>query len=82
MVLPNIPNTRTLNSRLMENLLHRKIKGFKFVDDKLEYHSKMEKHEGETGKIIKVNKEDVKVQFGNDHWYYPIDQIQEHLIQG
>ena len=68
----------------MENLLHRKIKGFKFeYYRKQGYNSKMNKHIGKIGKITELDKDDVKVQFEDgNRWYYPIYLIQEHLIQG
>ena len=64
----------------MNNLKGRKIRGFKFEDTNIVYLSVMNSNIGEVGEITFVSKKDVMVQFENDRWYYPIDQIEKHLI--
>ena len=64
----------------MNNLIGRKIRGFKFEDTNIVYLSVMNSNIGEVGEITFVSKKDVMVQFENDRWYYPIDQIEKHLI--
>ena len=63
----------------MENLIGRKIKGFKCRDSN--FSSKMEKYIGKAGFIESVLDNRVGVYFENSFYcYYPLDQIQPHLI--
>ena len=64
----------------MKDLIGRKIKGFKFKDSYIEYPDQMDKHIGEVGKITDIVCNSVKVVFKDNYWYYPLDQIQPHLI--
>ena len=64
----------------MENLIGKKVRGFKFEGD---YASKMNKHIGKIGEIISVNlkKTIVRVEFTTGSWCYPADQIEKHLVK-
>lgn len=64
----------------MNNLKGRKIKGFEFRDDELNYDIAMDKHIGEVGEITRVFSFSARVQFENNSWNYPLDQIEKHLI--
>lgn len=64
----------------MEDLIGKKVKGFKFEGD---YSSKMNRYIGEVGEIINVNLAEtiVRVEFTNGSWCYPADQIEKHLVK-
>jgi hypothetical protein len=63
-------------------LLHKFIQGFKFKDDRLSYNSAMNRYIGEFGEIVDVDSYSVQVCFNdNDNWWYPLNQIQEHIVQ-
>jgi hypothetical protein len=63
-------------------LLHKFIRGFKFKDDKLSYANFMDRYIGEFGEIVDVDSYSVQVRFkGNDCWWYPLNGIQEHIVQ-
>lgn len=67
----------------MENLIGRKVRGFKFDDNRGKYPSwneKMEKQIDEIGEIIGINQIGYRVQFADFSWTYPADQIKEHLV--
>jgi hypothetical protein len=66
----------------MEDYIGRKCKGFKFEHgtDKLRWNKDMEKHIGKVGVITDQDKDDVRIEFENDYWYYPLSLIEEHLI--
>ena len=64
----------------MNNLIGRKIKGFKFESKHLIHVPNMNKHIGEIGEIECVDGDDVNVVFKDDSWHYPLDQIYPHLI--
>lgn len=65
----------------MENLIGRKIKGFKFEDEIIGYDSYMNKHIGSIGYIVDVSDNEVEVQFESVSWFYPLDQIEQHLVE-
>jgi hypothetical protein len=67
------------------NLIGKKIKGFKFDDDKYKYGytDKMDKHIGVVG-IIKEYTQGLNaylVDFENEDWYYPAELIEQHLVE-
>ena len=62
----------------MENLVGRKIRGFEF--EGANFNSKMKKYIGEIGVIESYFENKVRVEFESDVWYYPLDQIEQHLI--
>ena len=67
------------------NLIGKKIKGFKFDDDKYKYGytDKMDKHIGVVG-IIKEYTQVFNaylVDFENEDWYYPAELIEQHLVE-
>ena len=62
----------------MENLVGRKIKGFRFEGFK--FNVEMKNYIGIVGVIVHQCQNKVRVDFGDDYWFYPIDQIQPHLI--
>lgn len=66
----------------MENLVGRKIKGFEFeAKFSLCHYDHMNEYIGQIGIIEKVNENDVRVEFKDENcFYYPLDQIQPHLI--
>ena len=64
----------------MEDLIGKKVRGFKFEGD---YVPQMDKHIGEVGEIISVSVslKRVRVQFNKSIWRYPADQIEKHLVK-
>lgn len=64
----------------MEDLIGKKVRGFKFEGD---YVPQMDRHIGEIGEIISVNlkKTTVRVEFNKTSWKYPVDQIEKHLVK-
>ena len=64
----------------MNNLKGRKIKGFKFNHEKINYNPKMDKYIGKVGEITHVCMNNITVHFKGRSWSYPIDQIEKHLI--
>lgn len=68
----------------MEDLIGRKVKGFKFETDLegVDYNSGMDKHIEEVGVIKRYDKfdETFKVQFKDDYWYYPVSKAVKHLV--
>jgi hypothetical protein len=67
----------------MKNLIGRKVKGFWFdYTSGLNYDHKMDKHIGEIGEIKTYNNDTgaFGVEFKDDYWYYPADQIEAHLV--
>ena len=64
----------------MEDLVGKKVRGFKFEGD---YSSKMNKHIGEVGEIISVSAvlKRVRIEFATASWSYPADQIEKHLVK-
>ena len=64
----------------MEDLVGKKVRGFKFEGD---YSSKMDKHIGEVGEIISVSAalKRVRIKFVKHTWNYPADQIEKHLVK-
>lgn len=68
----------------MENLIGRKVKGFKFENgDDIGYVSRMDEHIGEVGVIEsfdKINKT-FRVQFKDNYWLYPLSEINNHLVE-
>jgi len=61
----------------MKNLINRKVRGFKFESG---YYSEMDNHIGEIGTIRSVYDNYANVDFKDDKWSYPLDQIEAHLI--
>jgi hypothetical protein len=70
-----------------EQLIGRKVRGFKFEDnDEVTFESGMLKYIGQIGEIIDVTTSPTNpiasVRFdNNDEWYYPLDQIEQHLVE-
>jgi hypothetical protein len=67
----------------MEDLIGRKVRGFKFEKrDNLNYHFLMEHSEGVVGKITEYcsHNDSYTVEFKHRSYNYPADQIKEHLI--
>ena len=62
------------------NLKGRKIKGFKFKNSKIGFRDEMNNFIGEVGEISSILYDRVRVQFKEDSWFYPLDQIEKHLI--
>lgn len=69
----------------MENLIGRKVRGFnfKYIDNSLDYISRMNKHIGEIGVIEDFDEIDktIKVKFKDASWYYPLSEIEKHLVE-
>ena len=59
----------------MENLVGKKVKGFGFGSSAL-----TQNYIGKIGLIKSVEGNSIKVQFEDDYWFYPLDQIQPHLV--
>jgi hypothetical protein len=67
------------------NLIGKKVRGFKFNNDKYDYgySDKMDKHIGVVG-IIKEYTQVFNaylVDFENEDWYYPAELIEQHLVE-
>jgi hypothetical protein len=66
----------------MENLVGKKIKGFKFEGRRgYSYARSMDKYIGEIGVITNQDEEAVTVKFKEDWWNYPLPEALEHIIQ-
>ena len=66
----------------MENLIGRKVKGFKFEGCfDLSYLSEMDKKIGEVGKVIIIEDDTFGVEFKNDQYWYPLSEIEKHLVE-
>ena len=64
----------------MNNLIGRKIRGFKFKDKSPKFQDSMSVHIGEIGEINSVLDDRVLIEFEGVSWYYPLDLIENHLI--
>jgi hypothetical protein len=67
----------------MKELIGKKIKGFKFDKiDILPYNKNaMDNYIGKVGVITKVHDKDVKVEFENDYWFYPLPEALNHIVE-
>jgi hypothetical protein len=66
----------------MENLIGKKIKGFKFEKtSRYSYVGSMDKHIGEIGVITNQDEYVVTVKFKEDWWNYPLPEALEHIVQ-
>jgi len=67
-----------------EELIGKKVKGFKFDGDKYKYgySDKMDKHIGVVGIIKEYTQvfDAYLVNFENEDWYYPAELIEQHLV--
>jgi hypothetical protein len=64
------------------NYIGKKIKGFKFESTKDV--SWLEEKSGYIGRIGEITCQDiyrVGVHFDDDYWYYPIDLVEQHLVE-
>lgn len=68
----------------MKDLIGRKVKGFKFKTDldRIWYEPDMDKNIGEVGVIKRYDKSfnDFLVAFENGLWFYPAEEIEQHLV--
>lgn len=68
----------------MENLIGKKVKGFRFDENKcqLYYLVEMNNYIGEEGFIIDydINDNSYLVMFIAESWWYPAKLIEQHLI--
>ena len=64
----------------MNNLKGKKIKGFKFKDKSPHFEDSMSVHIGEIGEISLVLHDRVQIEFEGVSWYYPLHQIEKHLL--
>ena len=69
----------------MKNLIGKKVKGFKFEDDKYpsNYNKEMDRYIGEVGEIITHKKDynSYKVLFKDNFFYYPAELIEKHILE-
>ena len=66
----------------MEDLIGRKVKGFKFRSIAVVAYDKyMSKHIGEIGTITKVDEKTCYVEFPDNAWWYPLLRTVENLIE-
>ncbi len=68
-----------------KNLIGRKVRGFKFEDNKyneLDYNRMMDNHIGEVGEIVYYSDSFTcyDVQFEKSRWSYPAELIEQHLV--
>ena len=67
----------------MKDLIGKKVKGFKFYDtDNCKLNNGMVKYIGMVGEIVEYcgKYNNYKIQFADDFWWYPADQIEAHLV--
>jgi hypothetical protein len=65
-----------------EKLIEKKVRGFKFEDTKYcSYAKEMDMYIGKIGIIDKILAYEFRVNFGEDYYYYPADQIEAHLVE-
>ena len=65
-----------------QELIGRKVLGFKFETTKYcSYVKDMDKYIGKTGIINKILEHEFRVDFEEDYYYYPADQIEAHLVE-
>ena len=65
-----------------ERLIGRKVRGFKFEDkEDIIFDEQMGKYIGEVGVIEKIYTNDVKIVFKEDYFFYPLNQIEAHLVE-
>lgn len=67
----------------MKNYVGRKCKGFKFReedDEVLIFFSAMEQYIDKVGVITEQDEYDVLIDFNGVSWYYPISEIEKHLV--
>ena len=65
-----------------ERLIGKKVYGFKFEqEDEITFDEQMEKYIGEVGVIEKIYTNDVKIVFKEDYFFYPLNQIEDHLVE-
>ena len=65
-----------------EKLIGKKVRGFKFEqEDEITFDEQMEKYIGEVGVIEKIYTNDVKIVFKEDYFFYPLNQIEAHLVE-
>jgi len=65
----------------MNNLIGRKIKGFKFENSNIGFSDEMNNFIGSIGKVDCVYSDRVLVEFDfGSYFQYPLDQIEKHLI--
>jgi len=66
-----------------EKLIGKKVLGFKFENiGSIIYDEIMDKYIGKIGEIIKTYKDKTcRVDFEDDYYFYPADQIEAHLVE-
>ena len=66
-----------------KELISKKVRGFKFDNNKYGYVDKMDEHIGEVGIIKDYNSvyNAFRVYFENDNWLYPAELIEQHLVE-
>lgn len=64
-----------------QDLIGRKVRGFKFDTVELYFDVDMQKYVGKIGVIDDIDESSVCVEFENDYWWYPISLIHEHLVE-
>ena len=61
----------------MENLVGRQIRGFGFEGN---FHIEMKEYIGKIGVVVHQYENKVRVEFDDATWYYPLHNIERHLI--
>ena len=67
----------------MENYIGRKCKGFKFKEEDgiyIFFFKDMQECIGKVGIITEQYEDDVLIDFDGVTWYYPISEIEKHLV--
>ena len=77
---------KAIKENNMENLIGRKVRGFKFEYgkyDKLDYISDMDNCLGKIGEIKRYHETDSSfwIDFGDVSWDYPAELIHDHLVE-
>lgn len=67
----------------IEELIGKKVKGFKFEsNENLVYYRYMGKYIGKIGYVTKKYDDGTcRIDFGGNYFFYPIDQIEDHLVE-
>ena len=64
------------------NYIWKKIRGFKFEsNDDVVWNEHKSDCIGQVGLITYQNTKSVGVEFEDDYWYYPIEFVEQHLVE-
>lgn len=69
----------------MDDLIGKKIKGFRFESDFVGYAPLMDNYIGKIGEVVTFHRnskgdKSISVDFGDNVWIYPFDKAVDHLV--